>query len=220
MMVVEFLELSRCRDGESVEDTKSVLDAAGIAYRLASTAPCFDLSSIGTGSDPEVIISVRSVDYEAARTAMEEDFLKVDLPDDHYLLTSSDHELAEILGKPSEWSPFDVAHARRLALERGVDLEQIESQKRHRLEKLKRGKPASRKLLLAGWIFSALGGFFGVGIAWSICYMKEKTPEGEFYTYDARSRDIGKGMLFFSILVLCLAALVKLYFLKYEGIRR
>lgn len=215
-MEEDFLELSRCRDGESVEDTKAVLDSAAIPYRLASTAPTFDISTIGTGADPVVIISVRKADYPAARVAMEEDLIRVDLPDDHYLLTATDHELAEILGKPSEWSPFDVAHARRLAAQRGVDLELIESSKRQRLDMLKRGKPASKGLMFAGWLFSALGGLFGIGIAWSICFMKEKTPEGEFHTYDARSRDLGKGMLFLGCLVLGLAVLLRIYVLMYE----
>lgn len=215
-MEEEFLELSRCRDGEAVEDTKAVLDSAAIPYRLASTAPNFDISIIGTGADPEVIISVRKSDYPAARAAMEEDLIRVDLPDDHYLLTATDHELAEILGKPSEWSPFDVAHARRLAIQRGVDLDLIESLKRQRLEELKKGKPASRALMFAGWLFSALGGFLGIGIAWSICFMKERTPEGEFHTYDARSRDLGKGMLFIGCLVLVLIILLRIYVLMNE----
>lgn len=215
-MEEQYLELSRCRDGETVGDTKAVLDAAAIPYRLASTAPTFDISTIGTGADPEVIISVRQADYPAARAAMEEEFLKVELPDDHYLVTSTDHELAEILGKPSEWSPFDVAHARLLAAQRGVDLELIESRKRQRLEELKRGKRASTGLMFAGWLFSALGGLVGIGIAWSICFMKEKTPEGEYHTYDARSRDLGKGMLFLGCLVLGLAVLLRLYVLMYE----
>lgn len=109
-----------------------------------------------------------------------------------------------------------MTHARRLAAQRGVDLELIESRKRQRLDELKRGKPASTGLLCAGWLFSAFGGFVGIGIAWSICFMKEKTPEGEYHTYDARSRDLGKGMLFLGCLILGLAVLLRLYVMMYE----
>jgi hypothetical protein len=85
-MELELIELRRCRDGDSVAETESVLDAAQIPYRVGSTATNFDISTIGSGSDPEVIISVRRADFAAARAAMEEEYLKVELPADHYML--------------------------------------------------------------------------------------------------------------------------------------
>ena len=191
----EIIELSRCRDGESVAEIKAILDAAGISYRVGSTATTFDITAIGSGSDAEVIFSVRRSDFSAARSAMENEFLSDALPDDYYLLTFSDEELAEILGKPSEWSAFDVAHARKMAEARGIDEAQVIKKREERIKILQQGKPASRTLLFFGWLFSALGGLIGLGIAWSICHMKEKTPEGEYYTYDARSREIGRPML-------------------------
>lgn len=200
-MESDLIELSRYRDTESVSETKGLLEAANISCRVGSTATNFDITTIGSGSDPEVIISVRRDDYLAARSAMEEAIPTIDLPDDHYLLTSSDEELIEILGKPGEWSPLDVAHARRLAKDRGIDEVDIEKKKNERMERLQRGKSASNTLLFFGWLFSVLGvliglGLIGVGIAWSLCFMKEKTPEGEFFTFDARSREIGKSMFF------------------------
>ncbi|MCB1228593.1 MAG: hypothetical protein KDK99_22510 [Verrucomicrobiales bacterium] len=205
----ELIELRRCRDGDTVEDTKSVLDAAQIPYRVGSTATSFDISTIGTGSDPEVIISVRRADFSAARAAMEEEYLKVDLPSDHYLLTSPDEELAEILGKPVEWSPFDVAHARKLAEARGIEPADIERQSEERAKRLKQGKPASGSLLFFGWLFSVLGGLIGLGIAWSICFMKEKSPEGDFFTYDEKSREIAKPMFILACVMTGLALILR-----------
>lgn len=209
-MELNLIELNRCRDAESVSETTEPLDVAKILYRVGSTAVNFDLSKIGTGDDPEVIISVRREDYAAARAVLEEEYSKFDLPDGHYLLSSSDEELAEILAKSSEWNAFDVAHARRLAVERDIDSESIEKKKEERIQKLKEGKPASKKLLLTGWIFSFttllgwvggllwLSGLIGIGVAWSLCYMKEKTPDGDYYTYDFKTREFGKPMLFLS----------------------
>ncbi len=39
-----------------------------------------------------------------------------------------------------------------------------------------------------------LGGWLGAVIAWSLCHSKEQTPDGEFPTYNARSRAAGKIM--------------------------
>ena len=194
-MSSDLIEISRCRDAESVNEIKKHLNAANIPYRIGSTTTNFDITTIGSGGDPEVIISVSRANYSAARALMEEDLLKIDIPEEHYLLTSSDEELAEIVGMPSEWSPFDVAHARRLAKERGIDPVSIEEKCEERSQKLEQGTPASTSLLFFGWLFSILGGLIGVGIAWSLCYMKEKTLEGEYFTYDAKSREIGKSML-------------------------
>lgn len=72
-MKSDLVELSRCRDAENVSETTGVLDSANIPYRVGSTASNFDITAIGTGSNPEVIISVRRSDYVAARTAMEEE---------------------------------------------------------------------------------------------------------------------------------------------------
>lgn len=210
-MKSDLIELSRCRDAENVSDITDILDSANIPYRVGSTASNFDLSTIGTGSNPEVIISVRRADYFAARTAMEEEYLKISLPDDHYLWTSSDDELADILGKPEEWGSFDVAHARKIAEGRGIDEALIQQKKSQRIEQLQQGKHASKALLFFGWLFSLFGGLIGIGIAWSICFMKEKTPEGEFFTYDEESRGRGKPMFQVACVVIVIAIFVRIY---------
>lgn len=212
----ELLEISRHREGETASEVSEVLTRAGIPFRMASTAPCFDITTIGGGgNEPEVIISVYKSDFHAAREVMEEEFLNSELPEDHYLFSSSDDELAEMLGKPSEWSPMVVAHARKLAAERGIDTESIERKKIERIRALEYGKPASKTLLFLGWMFSLIGGAAGIGIALSIYCMKEKTPEGEYFTYDAKSRDIGKCMLLVSVLVLGLCILLRACVVEY-----
>lgn len=131
----------------------------------------------------------------AARAASETEHLKVDLPENHYLLSSTDEELVEILAQSSEWTGYDVAHARRLVGQRGIDLKKVEDKRAEHIHQLQWGKRASKRLILFGWIFSFLGGLIGVGIAWSLVTMKEKTAYGEFFTYDEESRAIGGRML-------------------------
>jgi hypothetical protein len=130
-----------------------------------------------------------------SRAEREREYLKTDLPADHYLLMSTEQELVEILARPNEWCGFDVAHARRLVLQRGIDLKRVEEKKAEHIRQLRRGRRASRKFIVCGWVFSVLGGLIGFGIAWSLVFMKEKTPYGEFFTYDDKSRAIGRTML-------------------------
>jgi len=206
------VELQRSRDPTILKQTTELLDTAGIPYQRSALPPIFDIGKIGAGEDAEVVVSVPRNQYAAARTAMESAvYLKEDLPDSHYLVTSTDEELIEVVAHSSEWSPFDVAHARRLIVERGIDTKKIEDKRAERLRQLRSGKPASKELILFGWVFSVLGGLIGLGIAWSLCHMKEKTPDGEFFCYDEKSRAIGKKMLAVAIAVLVAAVLLRLY---------
>ncbi|RYD37654.1 MAG: hypothetical protein EOP87_03080 [Verrucomicrobiaceae bacterium] len=203
-MSAPLVELQRCRDSASVEDLVRILEAAGIPHRLGTDAACVDVSSIGTGSEAQVIVSVRQADFEAAREAMERDSLEVDLPDDHYLRTFTDEEIEEIVAKPDEWSAFDVAHARRLMKQRGIVPARVEALReeyqQEKLRRLRAGVRASTRLLLLGWCATLLGGLLGFVIGFSLCYSTEKTPEGEVPTYDAWSREMGKCMLLISCL--------------------
>jgi hypothetical protein len=64
------------------------------------------------------------------------------------------------------------------------------------------GKP-STGLLTAGWIFSILGGWIGILIAWQIAYGKDRS--GAIYKYDDGSRTIGRRMLGLSIFMMVLS---------------
>jgi hypothetical protein len=188
------IELQRCFDATAVAELTGILELAGIPYRLGSDAPVIDISSIGTGNTAQVIVSVAEKDYETAREAMEQDSLKVPLPANHYLLTSSDEELAEVLAQPGEWSAYDVAHSRRLLRERGINPAMIAAKQEARKIQAREGKPASKFLLGVGWLGAILGGYLGVAIGWALCYSKENTPDGTFHTFDAKSRAVGRWM--------------------------
>lgn len=209
-MAGDYLELQRFRGDEGLVETKETLEAAGIEFRLSSTNVNFDLASIGSGQDAEVIVTIHKDDYQAARAALEQANLSVKLPEGYHLLDATDDELAEILGHESDWSPFDVAHARRLAGERGVDMEKVIAERAAYLQKLQNGKPAPQILITAGWIFSVLGGVFGAGIAWSLMHSKDKTPHGEFFTYDKDSQKTGARMMCLAVSVLIIQLILLL----------
>ena len=173
----------------------------------------FDIGKIGAGEVAQVIVSVPRNLYEAARAAMESESLKIELPDNHHLLTSTDEELVEIVAKASEWSAFDVAHARRLIGQRGIDFKKIEDKRVEHLGQLRQGQRASKTLIFFGWVFSVLGCLIGVGIAWSLAYMKEKTPHGDFFTYDEESRAVGRKMLKVGGTILAIEIVVRLSWL-------
>ncbi|NOX99026.1 MAG: hypothetical protein GXP30_04710 [Verrucomicrobia bacterium] len=204
------IELQRCRDSDSVSEVEGVLSAAGVAYKLVSTAPNFDLSATGSGSDAQVIVRVPRAQYDEARAAMEKHCTGIELPEDHYLQNASRTEIVEILGQAPEWSPFDVAHARIIAAQKGIDLKEVEMERLAQIAQSHLGKPASGRLIFFGWVFSLFGGLIGLMIAWSLCGAKNSTDEGVFFVYDDKSREAGKKMLVLALLVIAASLYLQL----------
>ena len=202
-MTSDYIELQRCRGEETASEIAAVLAASDIPHRIASSATRFDLTADGVNNEAEIIVLVPSDIFEQARSTLESLYLDDPLPEGHFLESSSNDELLDILSAPNEWSPFDVAHARKLSQERGLDSEAIDKLASHRsellIDDLKKGRQAPAKLIYSGWVAAIVGGVVGIGIAWSLLYLKEKTPEGEFYTYDQKARATGGKMLIVAV---------------------
>lgn len=117
---IELVASSRKKD---VAETAAILKEKGIPFE--TDVPKFETRPtrvIGKTSGPKYFLMVASDDFLAAWNALESEYAKVELPEDHYLLDSDDDELSEILEEPRKWSPFDTAHAKILAKERGIDV--------------------------------------------------------------------------------------------------
>jgi len=150
------VEFQRLRDKEAFEELSEIFEKAGISYKVGSNAPIFDLSTIGMERDVDVIVSVKIEDYIRAQEAAEAYYLTTELPDDHYLLTSSDDELLEIIAAPMEWSPFDVAHAKSLAEQRSIDLNPMVQLSEEPKQQLYHRKSYGRLLIIVIVIFSVV----------------------------------------------------------------
>lgn len=202
----DYIELERLHHGGPLNDLLQILTQAGIPYRQAVTTPTFDITSIGTDTAGAVIVSVQKENYDQARRCLEQAYLELPIPEDHHLISADDDDLMEILSHEPDWSAFDVAHARQMAEERGLDTVRISELNAQRLQLLRQGRQASRILVVAGFLFGIAGacGFpwlsaACLGIAWSLLSMKKKTPEGVFPFYDRRSRSTGRMMLWFAL---------------------
>ncbi len=211
----DYLEFQRHSDEEGLAEVLAALDEAGIPYRTASTAPGTETSWTGTGNLNQIVISIPGSRHADARQLMEARYLELDLPEDHHLRSASDEDIIEILSHESEWSPFDVAHARRIAAERTIDEDFIHHIAGLRLSRLQEGKQASRFLTLGGLLLAILGAsgypllsIMALGIGWSLISMKEKLPEGHFPTYDPASRKIGKVIAIFALLTLAVSLIL------------
>ena len=223
---MDLIELLQCLDQQTADETINILAEEKIPFRTSSGQPAFDVSSLGSSSqngNRKIIISVAPADYPKARASLEADALLIALPEDHHLRTATPDELRDILKEADDWSPFDVAHSKRLLEEMGVEMKAPEDLAAERFLSLKKGKEAPISILLLSVILPVLGvistitllSVIGCGIALSIALMKTKTLEGRFHTYNKRSRSRGAFASIFAIVVTIIGFYVWREFLRY-----
>ncbi|MBB5037964.1 hypothetical protein [Prosthecobacter dejongeii] len=202
-MKKEDFELVRTKSGDELAAVVETLTTAGVPHRVSSSQAAFDITEVGRGDYPaDMMVMVSRADLHAARLALEGSFAETELPADHFLHTASDEEILEILSVPADWDPFVVVHARRLAADRDIKPAEITVKSAEQIQALEMGRPAARWHLVLGWFSVLLGGIVGMGIGYSLAYMKESHAEGEFYTYDLRTREIGRWMMWSGVVML------------------
>ena len=158
--------------------------------------------------DVDVIISVDARDYSRAQKAAEQAYQLVDVPEKHFLRTSSDEELVDIVSHPTEWSPFDVAHAKKMIEQRDINAQAITLAREQAIGELQRGKAMSIWLFLATLLFTLISWSFilylsvlmviicslGLLLSWSTITMKKYAGEKSYYAYNDRSRTVAVGL--------------------------
>ncbi len=197
-------ELVRTKSGDELAAVVETLTNAGVPHRVAGTRAGFDITEVGRGDFPaDMLVMVPYTEVKAARAALEASFAESELPKDHFLHTSTDEELLEILAKPEDWDPYLVLHARRLADARGTKLTaKVETKVAQLTEEQTRGFPAQPWQLILGWAAVAFGGVLGIIIGYSLAYSKEKNLSGEYFTYDEATRETGSMMLWCGLAML------------------
>lgn len=127
-----------------------ILKREGIAFE--TDVPEVELRPsrvFGEMAGPKYFLSVQVQDFVAAWLALEGEYVEVDLPDDHYLLDSDDDEIRHILEEPRKWSPFDTAHAKAIAGERGIDFSDFDKRLGTRAKEDAKEK-YDRRLVISG----------------------------------------------------------------------
>jgi|GEM_PF-1358078 len=215
-MQEQCFELLRSTSREEVASTAVLLSASGVPHKVSSSRAGAEITEIGRGDVPkDYFITVKESEFQQARNVLESVYAKTKLPQGHFLHSATDEDLIEVLSSPSEWSAFDVAHARRLAMERGMEETVIQAGREVQLACPAHGRKAPQTLIIYGYVSALLGGLNTVGIlgvfggvsallvGLSLLNSRERTPEGEFYRYDEDSRRAGKRILVILGLMFC-----------------
>jgi hypothetical protein len=128
-----------------------------------------------------------------------------ELPEDYYMLTFTDEELHDVIVKQDEWSEFDYMLARKLLTERGNILTDAELKELRdkRIAELAKPEKDQKIWIVAGYITSFLGGFFGILIGYVLMTSHKTLPNGQVvHTYSTTDRKHGKTMLVLGLIVI------------------
>jgi len=197
------------------QELETLLNENNIKTVLADNIAPVDITFSGSTLLNEYEIKIDASNFEKAEAVLEKDAesLLEKMDQDYYLLSFTDEELYEVLIKSDEWSIFDYKLAQKILTNRGktIDHEVLASLKKERLNILSKPEENQRPWIIAGYLFSFLGGGIGIVIGYSLWTSKKTLPNGErIYSYNDADRKQGKTIFIIGLIVFPLALIVKI----------
>ncbi|MBB6237141.1 hypothetical protein HDC90_001759 [Pedobacter sp. AK013] len=217
-MTTNFLTFQRFNDRVAALTLAETFRENGIECGLEDVSENFDVSFANNEINKDFRIKLKPEDFERANSLLlqlaEKDLADVD--PDYYIFGFSDEELKEIIERQDEWSSLDFLLAQKILRERGVEvnIEQIQTLKVKRIEKLSEPEKNTQLLIIAGYALAIIGGLIAIIIGAYLCTHKKTLPNGErVFGYAASDRGHGERILIIGILALILSAIYQ--FSKY-----
>lgn len=200
---------------EQANELKELLNDNGIESILADNIPSVDITFSGNTLQNEFEVRIKQSDFKKAGEILENkaENLIDQIDKDYYLFEFTNEELYEILLKSDEWNAFDYTLAQKILKQRGksVDKELLNSLKNERLKDLAKPEENQKPWIIAGYVFSLLGGFLGLIIGYFLWTSKKTLPNGQkVYSYSARDRKHGKFIFYIGLIITPTALILKI----------
>lgn len=214
------VEIARFHHGDPLALARKALEEAGIPFRCSDDSLTPDVSALGRGANASSILLVPEKQVVAARMALFHAARKevAAAPDEeHFLKSSTDQDLLEMIASPQDWSEYDLALAEHFLRQRNITPPDIDFAKLVAAaapvattepsarvgEELPPGnKEVSGTMLIGGFLFGSMAGIWGFIISLAILLSTEVGPDGrKRYFYSHRSRKWGAVLLLYAFAV-------------------
>lgn len=197
------------------KELETLLNNNNIKTILTDNIAPVDITFSGSTLQNQYEVKIDSSDFEKAETILEKDVENVleQVDQDYYLLSFTNEELYEVLLNSDEWNVFDYKLAQKILTNRGktIDTEMLSSLKKERLKILAKPEENQKPWIIAGYIFSLLGGGIGIIIGYSLWTSKKTLPNGErVYSYNSDDRNSGKTIFIIGLIIFPLALIIKI----------
>lgn len=197
------------------QELEVLLNENNISTVLGDNIAPVDVTFSGSTLLNKYEVKISFSDFEKAESVLEKEAenLLNKIDKEYYLFCFTNDELYEVLIKSDEWNPFDYKLAQKLLINRGekVDTEMLDSLKKERLKVLAKPEENQKSWIIAGYLFSFLGGGVGIIIGYSLWSSKKTLPNGErIYSYKSEDRKHGKNIFIIGLIVFPLLTIVKI----------
>jgi len=154
-----------------------------IACEFQDLSTRFDASFAYNPTDKQFAVLLRQEDFDRANALLEtvSETTIPHLPEDYYLYAFSAHELLEVVIKSDEWNALDIALAKKLLSQQGIDLsaEAIQELREKRLSELAQPDQSPVATIVWGYVIALFGGLLGTAIGLAILFSKKRLPNGQ-----------------------------------------
>ncbi len=214
-MTANFIAFKNFPTRIQAKEVEILLNKNNIKTVLADNIAPVDITFSGSTLQNQYEIKIDPADFANAQEILEKDTenLLNQVDKDYYLLSFSNEELYDVLLKSDEWNVFDYKLAQKLLTERGknIDPEILASLKKERLKILAKPEENQKPWIIAGYLFSLLGGGIGIVIGYSLWTSKKTLPNGErVYSYNDADRNHGKTIFILGTIIFPLAILIRI----------
>ena len=208
-----FLTYKKFNFKNEATELADLLIANNIEILFEDTSPVFDLTFTDNELNKEYRIKLKKSDFaKADRLLLSISAKQInEVGKDYYLFEFSNEELIDVLTKSDEWSPFNYSLAQKILKDRGQEVNEklLETLKEQRNEELAKPNENKESWIIAGYVFSFLGGLLGIFIGWSLLSNKKTLPNGESVNANSvEDREHGKRILILGIILFIIWAMV------------
>lgn len=177
---------------EEALDVEAILLKENIHCKIIETKASFDVST-GQAIEDKLTIQVIRADFDKAREVMihSAEVTEVEMHEEHYFHEFTNDELLDVLKSEDDWSPEDLAYARKLLANKNIswnedEIFSINEEKRNEKDKTIE-IPTSHYVI--GIIVSILGGLLGLFYGIFILTAKKDDRYGNrIHIYGLQSR--------------------------------
>ncbi|MFA9186961.1 hypothetical protein AAGV33_04390 [Flavobacterium sp. FBOR7N2.3] len=197
------------------QELEVLLNENNIDTVLGDNIAPVDVMFSGSTLHNQYEVKISPFNFEKAESILEKEAVNAleDIDEDYYLFSFTDEELYEILMKSDEWNAFDYKLSQKILINRGrkVDDEMLIFLKNERLKILAKPEENQKSWIIAGYLFSILGGGIGIFIGYSLWTSKKTLPNGErIYSYKEEDRKNGKNIFIIGLIIFSALLIIKI----------
>ncbi|OAQ41569.1 hypothetical protein A5893_00175 [Pedobacter psychrophilus] len=211
----QFITYQKFTVKDEVEEFSKFLEENNIEFEFEDNSISFDPTFANNDFGKIYFIKLKKADFEKVDKIQNEISINLseNIDKDHYLNDFTDDELIEVIVKSEEWSKLNFSLAQKILKQRGKEItsDQLKELKRQRIEELAKPEQSQKAWIIAGYIFSVLGGFIGIFIGKHLFSHKKTLPNGEtVFAHTKSERNHGNRIFILGIICFISWTLVRI----------